>query len=532
MAEIMISSIPIQKRMPTPTPQADVRAALAAQLGADRVITDADELLFYSQDVYGAGAVPTALVRPCTVEDIQAIVRIGAAAGYPLIARGGGLSYTDGYLARQPCILLDLSTLNQIVEINHADRYVVVEAGVNWATLDAALAPLGLRTPYWGPLSGLFSTVGGALSQGSVFLGSGLHGSVGDSVLGIEVVIAKGDLLRTGSAAAGNTPAFMRYFGPDLTGLFIGDAGALGLKVRATLRLIPRPQALGFLSFEFADSAPMLEAMAEISRQHLASECFAFDPYLAEVRMKRASLFADAKVLANVVKQSGLLAGAKMVVAGRRFLQANCYSAHVIIEADCEAALAPRMKNARIILSIAGTETDNSIPKAMRSTPFTVPNNMLGPDGERWVPVHGIVPHSKAASAFNACQNLFVAHHKKMQDHGIKTGFLLSTISQQATLIEPVFFWPDSHTAYHKRMVEAGYLEKIGEPADNPGARAVVDELKHAVADTLRALGATHFQLGKFYAYRQGRDPASLALFDAIKHHLDPDHLMNPGVLK
>lgn len=516
----------------SPVANAKVIDALVARIGAAGVITDGNELRFHGQDVFAEGAPLLAVVRPGSVDEISDVVRIATDAGYPIIARGGGLSYTDGYLAIKPSVLLDLSILNRIVEINREDRYVVAEAGVNWADLDAALAPLGLRTPYWGPLSGLRSTVGGALSQGSVFLGSGLYGSVGDAVLGIDIVTANGELLRTGSAAAGNTPAFMRYFGPDLTGLFVGDAGALGVKVRATFRLIPRPKALGFLSFEFANGEAMLTSMAEISRQNLASECFGFDPYLADVRMRRASLFADAKVLANVVKQSGLLAGAKMALAGRNFLQAGSYSAHVILEADSDAALAPAMKIVRDITSGAGKETDNSIPKAMRSTPFAVPNNMLGPEGERWVPVHGIVPHSKAVAAMHACESVFTAHRERMAAHGIKTGFLMSTVSQQATLVEPVFFWPDSHTAYHKRMVEAGYLKRIGEPADNPVARAVVGELKRAVADTLRELGATHFQVGKFYAYRKGRDAAALALFDAIKKHLDPKDLINPGVLQ
>ena len=515
-----------------PVTATGVVAALQNCLAAGNVITDANELVFYSQDVFDEGEIPLAIARPQSVADVQAVVRAVTVAGHALIARGGGLSYTDGYIAIGPSVMIDMSAMDRIVEVNREDRYVVVEAGAKWADIDAALAPLGLRTPYWGPLSGLRSTVGGALSQGSVFLGSGLHGGVGDAVLGIVVVTASSEILRTGSMGAGNTSPFMRYFGPDLTGLFVGDSGALGIKVQATFRLIPRPQVLDFLSFEFADSEKMLAAMAEISRQNIASECFAFDPYLSDVRMKRASLFADAKVLANVVKQSGLLAGAKMVAAGRNFLKAGCFSAHAIIEADSEAALVPRMKLARGIMSTGGTETDNSIPKAMRSTPFAVPNNMLGPAGERWVPVHGVFPHSKALSALRACEAVFAKNRENMDTHRIKTGYLMSTVSQQSTLVEPVFFWPDSHTAYHQRMVERGYLDKIGEPANNPTARAVVHELKRTIADTLRELGAVHFQLGKFYDYRKGRDPAGLALFDAIKRHLDPDNRMNPGVLR
>jgi FAD/FMN-containing dehydrogenase len=506
--------------------------ALRGKLGHDGVTTDSAELDFFSRDVFAQGEPPLAVIRPATIAQLAESIRLATTAGIAIIARGGGLSYTDGFLAQTPSVLIDMSMLNKIIDINREDMTVTVEAGLYWADLDAALAPLGLRTPYWGPLSGLKSTVGGALSQGSVFLGSGLHGSVGDTVIGLEVVTADGTLIKTGSAAAGNTSNFIRYFGPDLTGVFVGDAGALGVKVRATLRLIPRPALLDFVSFEFPDPASLFKAMSEISRQGLASECFGFDPTLAKIRLQRASLFADAKTLMSVVKQSGLKAGLGLVTAGRNFLEEGAYSGHAIVEDDNAASLADRVARVRAIFAKTGKPTDNSIPKAMRATPFVAPNSMLGPGGERWVPVHGIVPHSKAVSAAAACDAYFAEHHVLIEKHNIQVGTLLCTIAHQAMLIEPVFFWPDSHTSYHKRVVEAGYQAKIGEPADNPEAREAVKKMKREIADLLRDHGATHFQIGKFYTYREGRDAALLAMFDAIKRQLDPNNLMNPGALR
>lgn len=506
--------------------------SLQQKLGRDNVITDAAELDFFAHDVFSQGAPLLAVIRPQSIAHLADAVRAATHANIAVIARGGGLSYTDGYLAQQPSLLVDLSSLNKIIEINREDMTVTVETGLYWADLDAALAPLGLRTPYWGPLSGLKSTVGGALSQGSVFLGSGLHGSVGDTVIGLKIVTADGTRLKTGSAAAGNTSNFIRYFGPDLTGLFVGDAGTLGIKVRATLRLIPRPRLIDFVSCEFPDAASLLEATSEISRQGLASECFGFDPTLAKIRLQRASLFTDAKTLISVVKQSGLKAGLGLVTAGRNFLEEGTYSGHAIVENDNASALAERVARVKTIFGKDGKLTDNSIPKAMRATPFTPPNSMLGPAGERWVPVHGIVPHSKAVHASAACDAYFSKHIALLAQHHIQVGTLICTIAHQATLIEPVFFWPDSHTTYHKRMVEAGYQARIGEPADNPEARAVVKQMKRDIADLMREHGAAHFQLGKFYTYRQGRDAAYLALIDAIKAQLDPKKLMNPGALR
>ena len=508
-------------------------AALRGLVGHDRVVTDAAELAFYAQDVFATGKALSAVVMPTTVAAVQASVKTITDASVAVIARGGGLSYTDGFLAAHtPAAVMDLSTLDKLVEINIADRYVTVETGMTWAALDAALEPLMLRTPYWGPLSGLQSTVGGALSQGSVFLGSGLHGSVGDAVLSLDVVLADGSIITTGSAAAGNTAPFIRYFGPDMTGVFIGDAGALGVKVRATLKLIPRPTHLDFLSFEFDDAGPMLAAMSEISRQGLASECFAFDPVLMAVRKKRMSMLSDAKTLLNVVKQSGVKAGLGLITAGRDFVAADKFSAHVVIEGDSKAEVTVRFEKAKSIMSVQGKVTENSFPKALRAMPFTPPNSMLGPEGERWVPVHAIFPHSAAQAAFAALEKFFALKKLTLAEHKIRIGYLMSTISHQAVLLEPVFYWSDGHTEYHKRVVEADYLKKCGEPAANPAATRAVAGLKREVADLLRGLGGTHFQIGKFYSYREGRHPASLALFDAIKAALDPKGLMNPGVLK
>jgi FAD/FMN-containing dehydrogenase len=508
-------------------------AALRARIGADCVSTDAAELDFYSRDVFNQGAPLAAVVAPKSAADLQAAVKLIGDAGAAIVPRGGGLSYTDGYLAAKTgSALIDMVKLDKLVELNLADRYVTVETGMYWASLNELLAPHGLRTPYWGPLSGLKSTVGGALSQGSIFLGSGEHGSVGDTVLALDVVLADGSVVTTGSAASGNSKPFLRYFGPDLTGLFVGDAGALGVKVRATLKLIPREKEIDFVSAEYSDPLQMFAAMSEISRQNLAAECFAFDPVLMDVRKRRMSLMADAKTLLNVVKQSGVMAGLGLVKSGREFVDESRYSAHCTLEGMTTAEVSAKVAAVKKIFATHGIATENSFPKALRALPFSAPNSMLGPEGERWVPVHAIFPHSDTQAAFGALQAFFQSKQPEIKANGIRVGYLCTTVAQQGTLIEPVFYWRDQHTSYHKRVVEADYQKKCGEPQANPSASAAVQALKAETAQLMRSLGGTHFQLGKFYSYRDGRNPVALALFDAIKAHLDPRGVMNPGVLK
>ena len=516
-------------------PQSDSPAwlnALRSTLEPDSVLTDAATLHFYSQDVFSEGAAISAVVAPNSVAQMQLAVKHLVDSNVAVLPRGGGLSYTSGYLAtQQSAVLIDTQKLDKLVALNIEDRYVTVEAGMCWAALNALLSPHNLRTPYWGPLSGLRSTVGGALSQGSVFLGSGEHGSVGDSVLGLEVVLADGSLLTTGSAAAKNTAPFMRYFGPDLTGLFVGDAGALGVKVRATLKLIPREVAIDFVSAQFSEPSQMIAAMSEISRCNIAAECFSFDPVLLAQRKKRMSMLADAQTLINVVKLSGLKAGFGLVKTGREFVGEHMHSAHVCLEGSSASEVAIKVEKVKKILGLHGELIENSFPKALRALPFSAPNSMLGPAGERWVPVHGVLPHSQAQQAFAQSQAFFISKKPMLEQHQIRIGYLQTTVAQQGILIEPVFYWPDVHSSYHKQMVEADYLKKCGEPAPNPAATEAVTLLKRETADLLRNLGATHFQFGKFYTFREGRNMGALALFDAIKKQLDPKGLMNPGVL-
>jgi FAD/FMN-containing dehydrogenase len=346
--------------------RANLPPQLVALLGDACVLTDAASLRFHAQDVYGSGVPPLAVVRPGSVEELAAAVQLVTAAGAAVVARGGGMSYTDGYLPiRENTVTFDTTRLNRIVEINPRDRYVTVECGVTWKELAEALAPHALRTPYWGPLSGLRATVGGALSQGSIFLGSGLHGPVQESLLALEVVLADGSLLKTGGAALAHGVPFFRHFGPDLTSLFTGDCGAFGIKARATLRLIPAPAESRYLSFSLTDAEAVFGLMADVAREGLASECMAFDPGLQEVRMKRVSLAEDAKALGQVVRSAGgvlagLKEGAKVVLAGRNFLDAGGFSVHLGVDGRDAADAESRCARIRALADGRAREVENT----------------------------------------------------------------------------------------------------------------------------------------------------------------------------
>ena len=169
-------------------------------VGQDHVLTAAEELEFYAMDVYRTRCLPLAVVQPGTVDELCAVVKLAAESNLAVVPRGGGASYTDGYLpATENSLLIDTARLNRIVEINEEDMFVTVECGVTWADLDQALKAKGLRAPFYGPFSGLKATVGGSTTQGSLSMGTGTYGSSADSVLSFEIALANGELLRTGA---------------------------------------------------------------------------------------------------------------------------------------------------------------------------------------------------------------------------------------------------------------------------------------------------------------------------------------------
>lgn len=507
-------------------------------LGPDGLLTGDVQRALYSQDVFREGEVAEFVARPATVEQLQDVVKLASGHGYALVPRGGGMSYTDGIVPlRQKTVVVDMSAMNRVLDVNAEDMTVTVEAGCTWLDLYEALKPSGLRTPYWGTLSGIKATVGGSLSQNSIFWGSGQYGTAADNVIGMEVVTADGSVLVTGSASQRNSSPFMRHFGPDLTGLFTCDCSALGIKARITLRLLPVREHKRFVSASFTCFADMQKSMSAVSRSELASECFGFDPFLQSQRLRRESLAKDVKALTGVMKSAGgfgkaLKEGAKVALAGRNFIDQEDWSVHYIVEDFSEAgAQAREAKMLELIRDNGGKVVENTIPKVLNAHPFGPVNNMVGPEGERWVPVHALVPHSKAQRVYQLTEEIFARHRDAIEQHNIGVGYLLAVVSTSVFVLEPVFFWPDEMKALHLDSIEPAHLKKLRGFPENLECRAAVTAIRKELAAAYSELGVSHLQLGKSYHYQQGLRPESLALVASLKNTLDPQGIMNPGVL-
>ena len=470
--------------------------AMEEVVGADNLQLDPEVCRYYSGDLFfEAPFPPMAVVAPATRDEAVRVIQIASDESVSIVPRGGGLSYTGGYVTQDTrSIILDTTRLTRIIEINEDDQYVTVEAGVTWQVLDDEVAKHGLRVPQFGPASGRISTVGGGLSQNTILFGSATHGSVADHVLSLEVALPDGSRIKTGSGAMPEGQPFFRYHGPDTSGLFLGDCGALGVKLSATIQLMPRPAAFGFASFSFPTFEAMIAAQAEVGRTRMAADILGTGAYVPPYHDETA---------------------AKPVM-------------HLVVEGDAEPVVTSRLERLRAIAAHQGHEVDAALPKALRAQPFDFLTSLLDDTGRLQTWTHGLVPFSRGLHMFSGLTATLNAEAALIERHGIDITLSVAVV-RNAFLIEPIIRWRDQPRPL--------LLDGLGGEAEDwrgeadPAAGDAVAQIRRGLRDLFRREGAVHLQVGKFYAYREGLGDDSDGMLMRLKHALDPHNRMNPGAL-
>lgn len=254
-------------------------AELRTALGDAGVLTDADVTASYQRDMMPLAphGSPLAVVFPLDTGQVQAVVRACARHQVPIVPRGAGSGLSGAANAIDGCVVLVTTKMNAIVEIDADNRLAVVEPGVINLDLRGAVEKNGLFYPP-DPSSYDWCTIGGNLSTNAGGLCCVKYGVTTDSVLGLEVVLADGEVLRTGRRTVKGVAGY------DLTKLFIGSEGTLGVITKATLALKPLPQAPATLVAAFGSTATAGAAVSRIVREGLV-------PSLMEI-MDRTSIEA------------------------------------------------------------------------------------------------------------------------------------------------------------------------------------------------------------------------------------------------
>ncbi|MDV6271197.1 FAD-binding oxidoreductase [Rhodococcus globerulus] len=229
---------------------------------------------------------PRGLVVARSVADVQALLRQASDAGIPVVPRGAGSGLAGGAAATDGSVILDLSRMNRILEIVPRDRLAVVEPGVVTADLDHAAGAVGLRYAP-DPASVAISTIGGNIATNAGGLRCAKYGATRESVLGLDVVLADGRLIHTGRRTVKGVAGY------DLTSLFVGSEGTLGVVVGATVKLRPLPSTVVTLGASF-------ESVDEAAAAAAAVGALDVEPAMAEL-LDSATLGAVADHLGRVV---------------------------------------------------------------------------------------------------------------------------------------------------------------------------------------------------------------------------------------
>ena len=222
--------------MPAQSKQRGVIDALEAIVGADAVLHRPEDMLVFEYDGSIDRALPQAVVFPRSTDEVAQVVRLARRHGIPVVPRGAGTGLSGGAIAVQGGIVIALTRMNRILEIDPANRIAVVEPGVVNITLSHAAARYGLHyVP--DPSSQKTCTIGGNIAENSGGPHTLAYGVTTNHVLGLEVVLPDGETVWLG-ARGQDAPGY------DLMGLFVGSEGTLGIATKIVVKLAPDPEAV------------------------------------------------------------------------------------------------------------------------------------------------------------------------------------------------------------------------------------------------------------------------------------------------
>ncbi|GGP80370.1 FAD-binding oxidoreductase [Saccharothrix coeruleofusca] len=447
-------------------------AELRTAVGAAAVLTDTDVTAAYRRDMMPLAphGTPLAVVLPGSTEQVQAVVRACAAARVPIVPRGAGSGLSGAANAVDGCVVLVTTKMNAIVEVDPDNRLAVVEPGVVNLDLRAAVEKHGLFYPP-DPSSYDWCTIGGNLSTNAGGLCCVKYGVTTDSVLGLEVVLADGELLRTGRRTVKGVAGY------DLTKLFVGSEGTLGVITRATLALRPLPQAPATLVAAFGTTGAAGAAVSRVVREGVV-------PSLMEI-MDRTAIAAVERYL-----KTDLAAGAALLLcqsdaggeAGRRELTA--------IEQVCRDA------GAELVYATEDLAEGRDLLAARRAVLPAL--ELYG----AWLTDDVCVPRTKIAELITGCERISAEARLRLAVVGhAGDGNMHPTVVYDATSADE---FTRARWAFD-RILELG-LELGGTITGEHGVGRIKREW------LAREIG-----------------PVGLRVHRAIKQALDPDNLFNPG---
>jgi len=236
-----------------------IKESLINIVGPDKFTDNLIDRVSFSYDSSGLNRRPAAAVWIENTNQVADILKLANEHKLPVTPRGAGTSLTGSAVPQEGGLVLDMSRMNTILQISIEDRQVVVQPGVVFDDLNQVLAPSGFFFPP-NPASGKVSTIGGNVATNAGGVKGAKYGTTRDYVLDLEVVLPNGSVLHTGSRT------MKCVSGYDLTRLFVGSEGTLGVVTEITLKINPTPRATTTCSATFNDLPQAGKAVSEIMR--------------------------------------------------------------------------------------------------------------------------------------------------------------------------------------------------------------------------------------------------------------------------
>lgn len=455
--------------MPT---TATIVTALEAIVGAENVSTTSVDRLTHSYDATQKQFLPEVVVYAETTEQVRDIVRLAATHKIPVLPRGAGSGFTGGSLPIKGGIVLVLTRMNRILEIDGDNLTAVVEPGVVTADLQREVEKQGLFYPP-DPASKDFCTLGGNIAECAGGPRCVKYGVTKDYVLGLEVVTPQGEVITTGGRTLKNVVGY------DLTKLFVGSEGTLGVVTKIILKLLPLPEAKKTMLVQFATIEGAAQAVAAI---------------IAHKIIPTTLEFLDGATI-NCVRAISPIP-----------LPEEC-RAVLIIEVDGDQELIARQAEKILTIikplgvvatRIAETHAESEeIWKVRRSVSPSL--RKVNPDKFN---EDIVVPRSKVPEMIRALEKLATEHQVAIVNFG-HAGDGNIHVNVMVDLRQP------------------GMTERIDTIMDGVFAAAIA--LKGSIS------GEHGIGTAKARYLAMELDPATIATMRTIKQALDPDNIMNPS---
>jgi glycolate oxidase len=463
---------------PPATASAQLIEALSRELPGDRVVADRDVLAAMAHDdaEWAPAGRPAAGVRARSEAEVQHVVRICAELGTAVVPRGAGTGLSGGANAVNGCVILDLSRMNRVTEIDRDNLLCVVQPGAVNDDVKAAVAEHGLWYPP-DPASAPWSTIGGNVATNAGGLCCLKYGVTRDYVLGLRAVVGGpvgyGEVVRLGRRTTKGVA------GLDLVGLFVGSEGTLGVITEVTLRLRPAPAGpVQTVVAAFADLVTAGQAVSHITRQGLT-------PSVLEL-LDRVCLTA-----VEDWKHLGIDADAAVLLLAR-------------VDTPGPSGTAEAKAVTAAMAAAGATWVEQSTDEVEAEALFEA-RRLAYPALERLGPVLTedlCVPRSKVPAMLAETERIAARH-----------GVQIASIAHAGDgNLHPLLVTP------------------VGDDAARAAAQAAFEEL----LDSAIALGGTvtgehGVGLLKRDGMRRELDPGALVLQDAVRQALDPLGLFNPG---